>query len=299
MTRILASLSLGLALAASAVPALAGDFNNGDPAYRGYGRPGGTPVPAPMPIPETFNWYIRADIGLGFAQEPSVRESGLVFGGTDSIAPFGSSSSWFQPDFETFVTYGLGVGYYVSPRWRVDVTMDVRSQAQIRANGTYSYTQYDLPPAVAVATPTGNNVNGSMSESVTVRGAAGLFNVYYDLTDRGRFTPYVGAGLGFIINEVNRRSFTTETITDALTGAVVGTRGAAGNDTEHSVSLAAMLTAGLSYTLWTSTILDLNYRYMYLGGSNVGITVNGNRSQLDIGDLHEHQIRAGIRWNIW
>lgn len=299
MTRILASLSLGLALAASAVPAIAGDFNNGDPAYRGYGRRGGTPVPAPMPIPETFNWYIRADIGLGLSNTPSVSESGLVFGSTDSIAPFGASSSWFNPDFETFVTYGLGVGYYVTPRWRMDVTFDVRSQAQIRANGSYTYTQYDLPPAVAAPALTGNNVNGSMNESITIRGAAGLFNVYYDLADRSRFTPYVGAGIGFVINEVNRRHFTTETVTDALTGAVIGSRGNSGNDVEHSISMAAMLTAGLSYTLWTSTVLDLNYRYMYLGGSNVGITVAGNRSLLEIGDLHEHQLRAGVRWNIW
>ncbi len=299
MTRILASLSLGIALAAGSIPAIAGDFNNGDPAYRGYGRPGGTPVPAPMPIPETFNWYIRADIGLGLSNTPSISESGLVFGAADSIAPFGSSSSWFNPDFETFVTYGLGVGYYVTPRWRVDVTFDVRSQAQIRANGSYTYTQFDLPPAVAVATPTGNIVNGSMSESVTIRGAAGLFNVYYDLTDRGRFTPYVGAGLGFVINEVNRRHATTETVLDAATLAVVGSRGAIGSDVEHSVSVAAMLTAGFSYTLWTSTVFDLNYRYMYLGGSNVGIQVNGANSRLDIGDLHEHQLRAGLRWNIW
>ena len=38
---------------------------------------------------------------------------------------------------------------------------------------------------------------------------------------------------------------------------------------------------------------------MYLGGSNVGITVAGNRSLLEIGDHHEKELRAGVRWNMW
>ena len=35
-----------------------------EPSYLGMRR--GRYVPAPAPVPETFNWYIRADLGVGF-----------------------------------------------------------------------------------------------------------------------------------------------------------------------------------------------------------------------------------------
>jgi opacity protein-like surface antigen len=40
----------------------------------------------------------------------------------------------------------------------------------------------------------------------------------------------------------------------------------------------------------------VNYRYLYFGGSDVGPT--GANSTVSIGDLNEHQIRAGLRFYI-
>ena len=62
-----------------------------------------------------------------------------------------------------------------------------------------------------------------------------------------------------------------------------------------------------NYTLSHGMVLDFNYRYTYLGGvdvsTNIGFTSptspGAATSRLNIGDTHEHALRAGIRWNVW
>jgi len=80
------------------------------------------------------------------------------------------------------------------------------------------------------------------------------------------------------------------------------------NGTVKSVTttLAASLMAGVSYNIAANTKLDLNYRYLYVGGYDVNMNINRTQgvdttstsSTLKIGDQHEHQIRAGLRWDI-
>lgn len=285
------SLTLGLILgAASIAPATAGDGYG--PRYRVPPAPVGVPVPAPVPIAETFNWYLRADIGLSMASTPSVSPSGTLYGIGDSAAPFGMSSGWFHDDFETFLNASLGVGYYLSPRLRADITVDTRGSAEIGANGTYSYAQ------TTAGVPNGNTVNGIVTDRTEHSATAALLNLYVDLTNRGRITPYIGAGIGFVVNHLERTHSTSETIVDGA-AVVQGTRGYSGRDGVHEVALAGMATAGVAITLWPSTVLDLNYRLMYLGGSDANIDINGNVSRLSIGETLDHQLRAGLRWNIW
>jgi opacity protein-like surface antigen len=290
-----ARLAIGIALAAQALPATAGDFNTGAPGYRGP-RGSGTMVPVPVPLPETFSWYIRADVGLGVPQSPTVSEVGRIYGALDSFAPFTTNPSWLQNDFETFVTGGIGVGYYITPRIRADVTVDARTEGAVHGYGRYSY--YEYQPAAAPPAYTGNTVFGEVRENVTTRATVGLFNMYYDLTDRGRFTPYIGAGIGFVVHDLERTYFNTEQVVTG-TGALAGTRTHSATDKTHGVTFAGMLNAGVAWTLWPSTVLDVNYRYLYLGGTSSGITIDGAASKLSISEMHEHQLRAGLRWNVW
>lgn len=56
---------------------------------------------------------------------------------------------------------------------------------------------------------------------------------------------------------------------------------------------------GLTYSISPVTTLDLNYRYLYIGSSDINMNFLGNvKSNFSTGDTHEHQIRVGLRWNI-
>jgi opacity protein-like surface antigen len=280
-----------------------------DVIYRGpggmkdVGGPIGVPVPAPVPIPEyKSGWYFRADIGLGILEEPDLSESGLVYGnpiggsfraltgttfGTDGFLNFGL-------DRNALFTGGVGLGYYFSPHLRGDLTASLRSESQFNAIGSYSYAEVDLVDA-----PTGNTVFGSVEEKITLRGTLGLANIYYDITSRGRFKPYIGAGIGFVLNEVTRSHTTTIRSADAGGNLVAGPVTFSGPDQTHQVfNLAAAAMVGFTYRLYDSVSLDLNYRYLYMGGPSITSAINGQMTTLNFGDMHEHQIRAGFRYDI-
>ena len=127
---------------------------------------------------------------------------------------------------------------------------------------------------------------------------SGLANVYYDLISHGRFKPYVGAGIGFVLNELTRRHRTSERVVDGL-GNTVNDRSFSAPDKTHQVfNLAAAAMVGFTYRLYDSVSLDLNYRYLYMGGPEITEGVNGQTSTVSFGDMHEHQIRAGFRYDI-
>lgn len=279
---------LGLALACGAAlsPAQAADYVRGPATYRSV------PVPAPIPVPETFRWYVRADIGIGLGQEPSINERGLVYGEDtpfDAVTPFGMSSTWFNGDFDTFFIGGVGAGIYLTPRFRADVTVDARTKADVTANQTGAYA----------ALPAPNTVLFNTQDKTEVRAVVTLANLYWDLSQRGSgITPYVGAGFGFAVRSMDRMNETTEVLVDGV-GNPLAARTWGGQDKAHQVAPAAAVMAGLSYDISPGTILDVNYRFMWMGGVDMSTRINGYNSRLNIGDSIDHQIRAGLRWNVW
>lgn len=277
-----AFLGLGLVcLAAVSSPATAADWTRGaNTAYRSMY------VPAPRPVPETFKWYLRADIGLGLGSEPDVSENGLLYGGGtpfEAAAPFGMSSSWFNGDFDTFFTGGVGVGLYLSPKLRADITVDARTKGDFTVNQSGSYPSIN-PAGV---------VNFTTREQVDVRNTVTLANLYWDLSQRGAgVTPYVGAGVGFVVRSVDRDHLTVED-----DGGGPTTWGGQGKS--HQLAPAAAVMAGLAYSVTPGTVIDVNYRFTWLGSVDASTNINGYQSRLTIGDSFDHQIRAGLRWNVW
>jgi opacity protein-like surface antigen len=281
---------LALACLAMAAPAHAADWDRGSIKDRG-----GVPVPAPIPVTEHFRWYVRADIGIGLGEAPDVTESGLLYGEADSIAPFGIGSTWFNKDFDTFFTGGAGVGLYFTPHLRGDITVDARSANDVKVDQDFSYTQYD----VATGVVTGNTVTGHTWEQTQVRGVVTLANLYWDLMPRGAgLTPYVGVGAGFVVRSMDRRHFSSQETVDG-TGAVVGATSWSGQSKAHQVAPAAAAMAGLAWSLSPGTVIDIGYRFTWLGSVDMSTPINGYNSRITIGDSIDHEIRAGLRWNVW
>ena len=134
-----------------------------------------------------------------------------------------------------------------------------------------------------------------------VRGVTTLMNAYYDLTDRGPgFTPYIGAGVGFVVRTFRRTTSTTEETVDTGTGVpTAAPRFLTGQGKGHPVAPAAALTVGTAYAFQSGVVLDFNYRYTWLGGVDAGSVINNSQSTMKIGDSQDHMLRAGFRINVW
>ena len=297
------SLSLGLAaLALASVPASAADWNYGAGALRGYGS-AAVPVPAPVPVPEyAARYYFRVDGGIGFGDAPNGSEQGYVYGEDGDNGPYGVQSSWINSDFDTFVTFGVGAGVYVGSGFRLDMTAETRSEGKVKIKGDYQYR-------VTENATNYERVTGRVRDETTLRGGIFLFNGYYDF-DRGpasRFTPYIGAGVGFAWNELKRNHNTAEysqscDVVNGCSGNASRRDFDSVQDKTHDITFAASAMAGLTYRISDYALLDMNYRYLFTGSSDQGFKINGDNfggnSTVTIGETHEHQIRAGLRFDV-
>ena len=293
----LAGLGLGALLAATGA-AQAGDFSFGTglrdrdgldmpmPAY-GLGMrdrvdvPAPIPVPGSRPVPEGFTYYLRADLNWSFEPNPSFSELGATYG--DSALTYSGLSNQ-SVSTQGLLSGTLGFGAYMTRHLRGDVTVDFRTGQDIDARATYT----DVGPPVANP--------GLVTDRMQVNRAIGLVNAYWDLMPRGRFTPYVGAGIGLVYNDIERTHLTTE---DDGAGTVTTVRTGSGNKT--NVGLAAALMAGASFSWDPAWAIDISYRALYLDGGSVTATLTGPSevSTATLDDVWEHQIRVGLRFNIW
>ena len=90
-----------------------------------------------------------------------------------------------------------------------------------------------------------------MQDTFKTRSAVLMANGYIDILPRGLFTPYVGAGIGFVYNEISRTRMSTET---KLTGLGLGgaptgnSQSITSNGKDTNAGLAAALMGGISFS---------------------------------------------------
>jgi opacity protein-like surface antigen len=73
------------------------------------------------------------------------------------------------------------------------------------------------------------------------------------------------------------------------------------------VGLAAALMAGLSFSIDQRWAIDVGYRALYMEGGGATLTTPSfvslvtptQHSAATLGDTWEHQVRVGVRFNIW
>jgi opacity protein-like surface antigen len=290
-------LTLGCAMMAglSSEAFAGGDYYPGSGSVKDYG---GTPVPAPIPVP-TYDpvWYFRLDVGLGFGTAPSASEKGMVFGEpTTTYAAdhtFGPHGSAMSSDYDDAVTFAAGVGYRLNDRFRMDLTAEsVREQTHKLIDTSRAGL---LDPVASIP----GSIVTSTDDRLSTRGGAILLNAYYDMpTEWHSFTPYVGAGLGFAMLSVDRKNSTVETAYDTGVPTTATQFSSHDSSSENAMSFAAMATVGASYRLSDITELDLNYRYLYIDGVDASVKVNGHSSNVETGGASDHALRAGLRFNI-
>lgn len=269
----------------------------GQPSYAGIKDlsdiPAPIPVPAARPVPEGFSYYLRIDGGYGAqGQQSSFSEHGRVYGsggtapfsGTPTFAYNGIGFSRLDTDTIDVGFGGIGFGAYFTPWLRGDATLEFRSARGTEVTGAYSYTSGI------------NTVSGTMRDYLRTSSTVALLNAYIDMLPRGRFSPYVGAGVGMAYHQIDRDYSARET-TGAQSLEILGSNGAG------RTTFAAALMAGATFAIDHRWAFDLNYRALYMQGGSVSLTTTGlaanQVSTATLGDSWEHQVRLGLRFNIW
>ena len=325
MTKKLACLTLGIAcLVGAGVPAMAGGFDDEagglkDSIYDGV------PVPAPQPIPEyEADYYMRADLGYSVSTASGATSSGqgFVVEGDGLDGPYAVS---------------FGFGRYITSNVRGEIAFDIRNSYEVGAQDQgYLGVVTEDATSILNGGPGGTNrhyYDADRTDEVRIGHYTGMVNLYYDFKNGSRFTPYLGGGLGLVIHtmrrshqegatcnhstndttgpEVEYQVSLIDTTPACTTGAILPggdsdtnasdttNYASVSNEVETAYGLAANVMAGFSYDLGRGKMLDLNYRYFWMGGGLdiVAPALNGT-NRVTIEDSSEHQLRVGMRVNI-
>jgi opacity protein-like surface antigen len=223
---------------------------------------------APMPAASASSLYVRLDGGYRGYDRPDIVEDGIYDLADDDIG-----SAW---------SIGGGIGRYFTDTFRADITYDHHFEADVTGRLLDS----------AAALP-GTRAFGLESDVV-------MFNAYYDFNRFGRFSPYLGVGLGVAHHKT-------------LEGTVSDSCGCVGVIDEGSEThVAGAVMAGLTSKLrggetgGRNLFLDLGYRFLYLGEVATGaVTTTANGSGVTsvskdptVHDIHAHEVRVGLRYDI-
>ncbi|MFN3867758.1 MAG: outer membrane protein [Hyphomicrobiaceae bacterium] len=228
------------------------------------------------------SWYVRVDGSYSHYDDPIMVEDHIY-----DLVDTSLSSAW---------GVGGGVGVYLSHGFRADLTYEHRFESD--ATGTLLNHAADL--------------NGVREFGLKSRLL--LANVYYDFNQGGRFSPYIGVGLGYVRHETTA-------------GTVTGLCGCDGTiDGEKAGSVAGAVMAGVTVNLTgdrgrevhggstkdgvvfaasnRALLLDVGYRYLYLGEATTGpvrANLPGGPVVSDdptVENIHAHELRVGLRYNL-
>ena len=131
-----------------------------------------------------------------------------------------------------------------------------------------------------------------------------MANGYLDLGTYVGITPYVGGGVGYSHvswSNLNDRFFCVD-------DANLCTVGPAGTDTHRGVSdwrFTYALMAGVAYDLTPDLKVDLGYKYRHIDGGDMfrwpfdKAAAGATGIQGKDGGLSQHEIRVGLRYEIW
>jgi opacity protein-like surface antigen len=130
-----------------------------------------------------------------------------------------------------------------------------------------------------------------------------LFNLLYDIPTGTRFTPYVGAGVGFTWRRMRRSASEVATCVDSINfpgltcGPDVPTgASASGSTSKNQFDFAAAVQAGISYNITDQIIWDNGWQMLWEGNaiSTTLPSISGDNTVI-YKDAVLQQFRSGIR----
>lgn len=294
----LASSVLALALTVTAPDAFAADL--GGSIKDGYSA-------APAYVAAAGPCYFRGDVGYSISQDPSVKwpvnngtfdyndanADGFADGDTNTngIVDADEIVSSFVTDRVSNVSMentwlaegGIGCGSG-SRGFRSEIMLGYRGDRKLDGEpGIYDPGPTPGDPTGVVPPPA--PIDDPLHTSIQTYTL--MLNVYHDFGNFNRFVPYVGAGIGMAVHDVDEVYFTGN---PALTNRIEGNR---------DVSFAWSVMAGVGYQISDRAILDVGYRYIDMGSVTSGRVDSAGfvNPAVQIDDIAAHEIKVGLRYH--
>ena len=316
MKHIAQSLTLGLAvLAASAASPKAADWAVGSGGViKDFGsikdyQNAAVPVPAPRPAYSegTAEWYLRGDIGWN------------VFTSVDATATESSGiTTRTGDDLGGFAFGSIGAGRYITPSLRGELSFDFRPKKAVTTGPQYFYATVRQPGPPTPNSYTSTDVitvKATQTDDSGTRDQTAFVNLFYDFNGYGRFTPYVGAGIG-----LDFRSYKRTMVQNAVCDSAynIGDFNVAtpyqpgscptplarvsGYSAAHYVTdigVAAAFMVGASYKISNGISVDSGYRMIWEGAtiSASGTNLTGP-STIKISERLDHELHTGLRFDL-
>lgn len=239
--------------------------------------------------------YFRGDVGYSVSQDPSVKwpvNNGVFTdnGNGDAIVTPDEITSTFVTDEVSNVSLentwlaegGLGCGSG-SRGFRSEIMLGYRGDRKLDGEPGI----YDPGPPVNGPEPVGPGVPLDDPLHTSIQSYTLMLNVYHDFGNFNRFVPYVGAGIGMAVHDVDEVYFTGN---PALTNRIEGNR---------DVSFAWSVMAGVGYQISDRAVLDVGYRYIDMGSVKSGRVDSAGfvNPAVDIDDIAAHEIKVGLRYH--
>lgn len=199
-------------------------------------------------------FYTRVGCAFAFNEEPDLKEGDPLMHYTAVNGGYVTNDDGWSCD--------LGFGHRFSESSRADVTLEYRGP-------------YDIDGVPDASVP------GSHIQSTSVQSVVTLFNGYWDIERYGSMVPYLGAGIGFAYNNMDR----------------VYQNGTSFTEGGSNFDFAWALMAGASIDVSEDVVLDLGYRYVNFGDAVSGTGASGNTvPRVRADDLGAHELRVGVRY---
>lgn len=256
-------------------------------------------VPAPMPVPmKEATWYLRGDIGGSFVGSLDVDTDGNRHIATRDAG-----------DIETSAFGEIGFGRFITSNVRADFTTSFHRTAQLTNDASQAYRDR-LSDTIGGFNHV-NHYRGTRRDDISInRQSTNMVNLYYDIQNGSRFTPYLGAGLGVTYQKIKQISVDTAICTrGTLNGFADACQATGGRNLGYVSSTTSerdewlftgALMAGFSYDINEYLTLDAGYRVLWMpGGVAVTAPDMERNSQIEWSNALLHQFRTGVRLNLY
>lgn len=200
---------------------------------------------------KTRDYYIQFNTGYAHGMKPGENFTGSSMGNS--------------------ALFGLEAGYRFDEHIRASLSFDYMPSFDNKSTSTAYVT---LP--VSVLTTTTQN-------KIKVRSYVTMANLYYDIDQFDKFTPYLTIGAGIAINKAGQY---TQNSADSLGNSYLTTTNAA-----NKTNFAYKLGFGTRYALTNAFDLDFRYQYQDLGKFRAGTatTTNGANGVVTTGSVSTQQ----------